>query len=76
MRWRRDSAPVPASEPRDVACCFCGDGIAVEGHDPLALNIVEQWKGGCDEPADSTLYAHSQCLVARLDPGIGDIFEF
>lgn len=70
---RRREVPVLAPstlEERSYACAFCGEGIEAKGRDPLLLNIVERFAGGCevDSFPSSSIYAHAQCLLERLEP--------
>jgi hypothetical protein len=69
-RRRSDPAAPPPAEARTFACAFCGDGVPAAGRDPLALNIVEGFQGGCEVDAwpSSTIYAHQRCLLERLEP--------
>jgi hypothetical protein len=69
-RRRFEPASLPPGEERSFACAFCGEGIQATRVDPLALNIVEGFQGGCEVDAwpSSTLYAHHRCLLDRLEP--------
>lgn len=82
MFLRRRRSVMPSEEHSladgsEYACGFCGAGIEALGLDPLALNIVEGFRGGCelDAPAGSTIYAHRACLVKRLEPELRELME-
>ena len=43
-----------------VACCFCGEEIAMTKIDPVTIDLTAN-----DEEISQVLWAHARCLVAR-----------
>lgn len=64
----------PENDEVEVACAFCGEGVAYTDTDPIALGIVERWRPYEERP-DDTLYAHRVCFVSRLLPEIRELLE-
>ncbi len=45
-------------------CCFCGESIFEEGHDPVLLSIH------LPEAGVQQIYSHGECLKTRLHPSV------
>ncbi len=45
-------------------CCFCGESIFEEAHDPVLLSIQ------LPEGAVQQIYSHSECLKTRLHTSV------
>lgn len=57
-------------QPRGVACCFCNQGIAVEGFDPCVLTLRSFVHGPPDEREAQDFYCHAACFSAATHPEI------
>jgi hypothetical protein len=56
--------------PVGFTCCFCNQGVAVEGFDPCALTLRSFVHGPPDERKAQDFYCHAACFSAATHPEI------